>query len=95
MMGLERIFGPPMAAPESAPMRRLRVVFISLAMMTGLGIAGIGLVGNLIGRAGAGGLMLALWLLTGVSGLVFFRLKVCRDDRWIEDRGFDASRGSL
>ena len=89
MIRPEALFGPPMAAPETSRMRRLRIGFIALAALSGLLILGIDFVSGAIGRVATGGLMLVVLTLTTVVGAVFFWIKSRRDDRWIESRGFD------
>lgn len=86
---VERIFGVPMAAPETDEMRRLRFSFTVLVTTFALGILVIGPLARLLGRAGAGGVLLAIGVLTAGVGIVFFQRKVRRDDRWLEERGVD------
>ena len=88
-MRAEDFFGAPMAAPETATMRRLRFAFITLASLSAVGIVAIGGLTALLGRPGAGGLLLALIASAAITGLVFFRVKTRRDDCWIASRGFD------
>ena len=90
MMRPEDIFGPPMAAPESGAMRRLRFAFIALATLTAAGIAMIGMLADVFGRPGAGGLLALLVIVTALVGMVWLRTKTRRDDRWILSRCFDA-----
>lgn len=90
---LESVFGPPMAAPETRAMRRLRIAFIALAASTSIGVLGIGTIADLLGSAGAGGLLLTLGLVTCAVALVFVIRKTRLDDRWILDRGFDTNSG--
>ena len=90
MMHPEDIFGPPMAAPESAAMRRLRFAFIALATLTAAGVAMIGMLADVCGRPGAGGLLALLVIVTALVGMVWLRTKTWRDDRWILSRCFDA-----
>lgn len=90
---LESVFGPPMAAPETRAMRRLRIAFIALATSTSIGVLGIGTIAGLAGNAGAGGIVLALGLVTFGVALVFVIRKTRLDDRWILDRGFDPNNG--
>lgn len=91
MMPLERLFGSPMAAPETAAMRKLRFAFTGFAMLSGIGVLGIGLLVKLVGPVIAGGALLALIAVSTVLGLIFFIVKTRRDDRWIMARGFDRS----
>lgn len=86
---LENLMGSPMAAPESRFMRRLRMVFIGLASGTMGGIAALGSIVGLVGRAGAGALLAALIGATLLVGLIFFIRKHSIDDRWILERRFD------
>ncbi len=89
MTALERLVGPPMAAPETAFMRRLRFVFIGFAGASALGIVGIDLIVALCGRVAAGGALLATIAVACVSGTIFFYRKIRVDNRWIRARGFD------
>ena len=86
---LERLMGPPMAAPETAGMRRLRFAVIALASATALGILALGLIVHLVGRVVAGGLLAALITTSVLIALVYFMRKARIDDRWLLDRGFD------
>jgi hypothetical protein len=89
---LERIFGPPMAAPETQSMRRLRMTFIAWACASALGVSATDAISSLCGRAAAGGMLLALLLLTGVTGSLFFYRKTRIDDAWFTARGFNPDR---
>ena len=86
---LERLMGPPMAAPETAGMRRLRFAVIALASATALGIVALGLIVHLVGRVAAGGLLAALITTSAFIALVYFIRKARIDDCWLLDRGFD------
>ena len=94
MKTLERIFGPPMAAPETAAMRRLRFAFIGLALICGAGILGIGRLVEIAGAVGTGAILLTLMSASVMIGGVFFIVKHRRDDRWILGRGFDTDGGA-
>lgn len=88
-MRLEALFGPPMAAPETAAMRRLRFAFIGIALATGIAIVLIELLIGSFGRVMTGGVLVVLVALTVLSGVVFVVVKTRRDDHWILARGFD------
>jgi hypothetical protein len=88
MNPLERVMGPPMAAPESQGMRALRIGFIVSVSATGLGVVGLSSLVVLFGRAGAGAVLLGLMTLTAIAGVIFFFRKTRRDDQWIAARGF-------
>lgn len=86
---LERLFGPPMAAPESPAMRRLRVGFIGSAAASALGVAAIDAVAAMFGRAAAGGALALLLLFTVIGGGLFLVRKARIDERWLLDRSFE------
>ena len=86
---LERLFGPPMAAPETAAMRSLRFSFIGSAAASALGVAAIEAVATMFGRAAAGGALALLLLFTVISGGLFFVWKSRIDERWLLDRSFE------
>ncbi|MFM2099268.1 MAG: hypothetical protein RLZZ366_807 [Pseudomonadota bacterium] len=85
----ERIFGVPMAAPETPVMRRLRCAVIALASLSGLSVAGIDLLAWFVGRAAAGGILLVMLTATAALATMFFCRKNRTDDAWLMDRGFD------
>jgi hypothetical protein len=89
MTMLEHIMGPPMAAPESRFMRRLRIMFTVLASTTAVSILLLDMLVMLLGRVATGGALAALITLTALTGTIFFLRKSRIDDRWILDRGFD------
>ena len=86
---LERLFGPPMAAPESPAMRSLRFSFIGAAAASALGVAAVGAIAALCGSAAAGGACALLLLSAAISGGLFFFKKSRIDERWILDRSFE------
>jgi hypothetical protein len=85
---LERIVGAPMAAPETRAMRRLRFAFTALVSATGLGVLTLDLLVAYLGRAGAGGMLSALIVITTIIGCLFFFRKNQADGRWLLARGF-------
>jgi hypothetical protein len=89
MTMLEHIMGPPMAAPESRIMRRLRIMFTVLASTTAVSILLLDMLVMLLGRVAMGGALAALIALTALTGAIFFIRKSRIDDRWILDCGFD------
>lgn len=88
MNPIERMVGPPMAAPETQGMRRLRVAFIVSVSASGLGVVALSSLVALLGRSGAGGMLFALLAVTAAIGGVFFLRKMRVDDRWLLSRGF-------
>jgi hypothetical protein len=86
---LERLFGLPMAAPESPAMRCLRFSFIGAAVASALGVAAVGAIAALCGRAAAGGACAFLMLVTAISGGLFFFKKSRIDERWMLDGGIE------
>jgi hypothetical protein len=86
MKWFEALVGPPMAAPETTVMRRLRHTFISLAALSALGIVSLGLISAVIGRAATGGVLLLVMSGTVLIGIVYFVRKTRADDAWFDGR---------
>ena len=80
----EKIMGVPMAAPETAPMRRLRMTVIALALTLCLGILLIGNIREALGPVLTGGLFAVLLGVTGIVGTFYFVRKSRRDDDWLD-----------
>ena len=80
----EKIMGVPMAAPETAPMRRLRMTVIALATMLCIGIVLIGTIRRALGPVVTGGLFAVLLGVTGIAGTFYFVRKSRRDDAWLD-----------
>ena len=83
MKALERWIGPPMAAPETAPMRTLRFVVVASTGASALAIAGIDLIIAQCGRAATGAALLVMISVAAISAAVFFCRKIRLDDRWL------------
>ena len=81
---VEAVFGPPMAAPESIGMKRLRLAVIALAGTLAGGILGIGIARALLGPVAAGALLAVLLLVTVALGTLFVVRKLRRDDAWLD-----------
>jgi hypothetical protein len=88
---LERVVGAPMAAPETAASRRLRLVVIWLASVLGVGVLLIGTICSVIGPVVTGALFAFLLAATLVTGAVYFIRKARRDDAWLEHLILDRS----
>lgn len=84
-----RIFGAPMAAPESQSMRRLRFSVISFCASSALSVAGVDVIASLCGRAAAGAIVLVILGVTASVTLLFLIRKTRIDDAWLMDRGLD------
>ena len=80
----EKIMGVPMAAPETAPMRRLRLTVIALASTLCVGIVLIGSIRGVLGPVVTGGLFAVLLGVTGIVGTSYFVRKARRDDAWLD-----------
>lgn len=80
----EKIMGVPMAAPETAAMRRLRLLVITLAATLCIGIVLIGTIRGALGPAVTGGLFAVLLGVTGIAGTCYFVRKSRRDDAWLD-----------
>ncbi len=83
MKALERWIGPPMAAPETALMRTLRLVVVASTGGSALGIAGIDFIIAQCGRAATGAALLVMISVAALSAAVFFYRKTRADDRWL------------
>jgi uncharacterized membrane protein YuzA (DUF378 family) len=86
---IARIFGAPMAAPETPSMRHLRFSVISLCASSALSVAGVDVIASLCGRAAAGAIVLAMLGVTAATAILFLIRKTRIDDAWLMDRGFD------
>ena len=80
----EKIMGVPMAAPETAPMRRLRLTVIALASALCTGILLIGSIRGALGPVATGGLFAVLLAVTGCAGTFYFVRKERRDEAWLD-----------
>ena len=80
----EKIMGVPMAAPETAPMRRLRMTVIALAATLCLGLVLIGSIRGALGPVVTGGVFAVLLGVTGIAGTFYFVRKARRDDAWLD-----------
>ena len=80
----EKIMGVPMAAPETTPMRRLRLTVIALASTLCVGIVLIGSIRGVFGPVVTGGLFAVLLGVTGIAGTFYFVRKSRRDDAWLD-----------
>ena len=83
MKALERLIGPPMAAPETATMRALRFAVVASTGASALAIAGIDLIIAQCGRAATGATLLVMISVAALSAAVFFYRKTRLDDRWL------------
>jgi hypothetical protein len=86
---LEAILGVPLAAPETAVMRRLRFLYIASAACSCLGIVAIDQLVRACGRVAVGAGLLGLLVIAALSGAVFFWKKNRIDDAWLLNGGFD------
>ena len=80
----EKVMGPPMAAPETVPMRRLRLTVIVLAAALCFGLVTIGNIRAALGPVATGGLFAVLLGVTGIAGTFYFVRKARRDDAWLD-----------
>ena len=80
----EKVMGPPMAAPETVPMRRLRLTVIALAAALCFGLVTIGSIRAALGPVVTGGLFAGLLAATLLVGSVYFVRKARRDDAWLD-----------
>ncbi len=71
----------PQAAPETAALRRMRLVWVALCASLVVGIAAIRFVVGLFGDWGALGVFV-LTVATPLHGLVYFRRKNAADDAY-------------
>jgi hypothetical protein len=85
-----RIFGAPMAAPETPTMRRLRISAIRCCASSALSVAGVDVIASLCGRAAAGAIVLAMLGVTVAIAILFLIRKTRIDDAWLTDRGFES-----
>jgi purine-cytosine permease-like protein len=88
---LERLMGPPMAAPETPRMRRQRIALMWLSSMLGVGVLLVGAIRALLGPVVTGAAFAVLLLSTIVFGAVYFIGKARRDDAWLEHLILDRS----
>jgi polyferredoxin len=88
---LERVMGPPMAAPETPRMRRQRRAVMWLASVLGVGVLFIGAIRGLLGPVVTGAAFGVLLVSTIVFGTVYFIGKARRDDAWLEHLILDRS----
>ena len=86
MKALERWIGPPMAAPETAFMRTLRLVVVASTGASALAIASIDFIIAQCGRAATGVTLLVMISVAALSAAVFFYRKTRADDRWLMER---------
>lgn len=84
MSVLEKVMGPPMAAPETPALRRLRFAVITLAALLGSGVLAAGAIDSALGPVITGALLAALLVSTLVTGRVYFAGKMRRDDAWLD-----------
>ena len=82
-----RIFGAPMAAPETPAMRHLRFCVIGSSTSSALSVAGVDVFASLCGRPAAGAIVLAMLGITGAAAILFLVRKTRIDDAWLLDRG--------
>lgn len=84
MSVLEKVMGPPMAAPETAAMRRLRMTVIVLASLLGAGPLLVGAIDAALGPIVTGAVFAVLLAVTLPTGAIYFVGKSRRDDAWLD-----------
>ena len=84
MNAVEKLLGAPMAAPETARMRRLRIAVITLASTLGVGIPLTSTLRTLLGPVVTGALLAVALLITAVTVAVYFIRKSRLDDAWLD-----------
>lgn len=81
--------GPPMAAPETLGLRRLRWFMICGLETCAVQILLLGWLIGLLGRVAIGAAVAVSLGVTIVATCLYLFRKSRADDRWILDRGFD------
>ena len=86
---LERLMGPPMAAPETRGLRRLRWVMICGLETCAVQILLLSWLIDVFGRVATGAAVAVSLATTIVATGIYVARKSRADDRWLLDRGFD------
>jgi hypothetical protein len=88
MKMLERLMGPPMAAPETRGLRRLRWFMICGLETCAVQILLLGWLIGLFGRFAIGAAVAISLTVTIVATCIYLIRKSRADDRWLLSRGF-------
>ena len=86
---LERLMGPPMAAPETQGLRRLRWVMICSLETCAVQLSLIGWLVGLFGRVAIGAAVALSLIVTTMATALYLIRKSRADNRWLLTRGFD------